>query len=241
MEKVTFTPNVPQQVALRFPDGKLVEGRFGDQVLFTLVDGRAMYLDTAVAAKINQLGIQKGERFHICKRWSGKKGDQMQWDVYQLEGSAASQPIPADKSGLPESDIEREVRAEVMARLATQQVEKQARASAGTPAPATTAATQPPHCNGNGTKPNGGLPNSNGNATHNTAKPPYSTAGPSVPPTKVGYDLALRRLLRTTIAALKDAGEQWSDSARQDLISTLMIQAARDGAVSWAPLTREEN
>jgi hypothetical protein len=41
--------------------------------------------------------------------------------------------------------------------------------------------------------------------------------------------------------ALKDAGEQWSDAARQDLVSTLMIQAARDGAVSWVPLTREVN
>src|ERR1017187_8733975 len=35
MEKVTFTPNVPQQVALRFPDGKLTEGRFGDQMFYT--------------------------------------------------------------------------------------------------------------------------------------------------------------------------------------------------------------
>jgi hypothetical protein len=57
----------------------------------------------------------------------------------------------------------------------------------------------------------------------------------------VGYDVALRRILRTTLAALKDAGEQWSDAARQDLVSTLMIQAARDGAVSWAPLAREVN
>jgi hypothetical protein len=39
----------------------------------------------------------------------------------------------------------------------------------------------------------------------------------------VAYDVALRRILRTTIAALKDAGEQWSDAARQDLVSTLMI------------------
>ena len=58
MEKLTFTPNIPVQVALRFPDGKLVEGRFGDQVFYTTTDGKAMYLDTVVAAKINQLGIQ---------------------------------------------------------------------------------------------------------------------------------------------------------------------------------------
>ena len=70
---------------------------------------------------------------------------------------------------------------------------------------------------------------------------PYAAAGIPAPPVKVGYDVALRRILRTTLAALKDAGEQWSDAARQDLVSTLMIQAARDGAVSWAPLAREVN
>jgi hypothetical protein len=70
---------------------------------------------------------------------------------------------------------------------------------------------------------------------------PYAAAGIPAPPVKVGYDVALRRILRTTLVALKDAGDQWSDAARQDLVSTLMIQAARDGAVSWAPLTREVN
>ena len=111
-------------------------------------------------------------------------------------------------------------------------------ASVAAPAPAATAVTQPPCNNGNGSTngTNGHAPNgSDGDLK------PYAAAGIPAPPVKVGYDVALRRILRTTLVALKDAGDQWSDAARQDLVSTLMIQAARDGAVSWAPLTREVN
>jgi len=73
---------------------------------------------------------------------------------------------------------------------------------------------------------------------------PLGTDPDTVPVTlalQIGYDVALRRILRVAIAELKTGGEQWSDNARQDLVSTLMIQAARDGAVSWAPLAREVN
>jgi hypothetical protein len=102
------------------------------------------------------------------------------------------------------------------------------------PAPATAASQPPSYNNGNGSKPvngNGAIPN----GAH-----PYEAAGNPAPPIKVGYDVALRRILRVAIAELKAAGEQWSDSARQDLVSTLFIQATRDGAVTWLPLTREE-
>jgi hypothetical protein len=102
------------------------------------------------------------------------------------------------------------------------------------PVPVTAASQPPSYNNGNGNKPvsgNGALPD---------GIRPYAAAGVPTPPIKVGYDVALRRILRTTIAELKTAGEQWSDAARQDLVSTLMIQAARDGVITWLPLTREE-
>ena len=35
--KVTFESNVPVELALHWPDGKIVAGRFGDQVIGTLV------------------------------------------------------------------------------------------------------------------------------------------------------------------------------------------------------------
>jgi hypothetical protein len=248
MEKVTFTPNVPQQVALRFPDGKLTEGRFGDQMFYTTSTGKAMYLGLDVAQKLNLLGVQKNEPFWICKRWSGTKGDPVQWDLRRLQ---PGEQIPATATGIDPTAIEadiarqRQLQQPASPRPASPQIPQpvypgvgRPGASVTPPAPAATALTQPSSNNGNGSTngSNGHAPNGN-----NGEQKPYAAAGIPAPPVKVGYDVALRRILRTTLAALKDAGEQWSDAARQDLVSTLMIQAARDGAVSWAPLAREVN
>ena len=55
MEKVTFKPNVPQQVALKYAQGRMISGRWGEQMLYTLTDERQMYVSMEVAAKINLL------------------------------------------------------------------------------------------------------------------------------------------------------------------------------------------
>lgn len=236
MEKLTLIPNVPQQIALKFPDGKLVEGRYGDQVMFSLTNGQVMYLDTDVAAKINLLELHKNEPFMICKRWTGKKGDQIQWDMFRLEGNSA-----AVVTGIPPTVLESQIAAPqpIPPMAAAPMVGRGvfvngSGAGAGTPAPATAAFQPPSYNNGNDNKP------VNGNGAPPNAARPYETAGIPAPPVKVGYDVALRRILRVAIAELKAAGEQWSDVARQDLVSTLMIQAARDGVITWLPLTREE-
>jgi hypothetical protein len=235
MEKLTLTPNVPQQIALKFPDGKLVEGRYGDQVMFSLTNGQVMYLDTDIAAKINLLELRKNEPFCICKRWTGKKGDAPQLDIWRPDAASVA-------TGLPPSVIDAELatqRQQIPPLPAAPTVGRVFPANgsgAGVPPPApATAVSQPPsYNNGNGNKP------VNGNGAPPNAARPHEAAGIPAPPVKVGYDVALRRILRVTIAELKTAGEQWSDSARQDLVSTLMIQAARDGVITWLPLTREE-
>src|ERR1019366_45111 len=114
LEKLSFNPNVPIQVALKFPEGKIVEGRFGDQVYFTLAQppNTCMYLDMGAAQKVNVLSPQKGQPFNICKRWTGKKGDAIQWDVWPSEeqrhavSQPAPSPTPAELTGIPETDIE---------------------------------------------------------------------------------------------------------------------------------------
>jgi hypothetical protein len=201
-----------------------------------------MYLGLDVAQKLNLLGLQKNEPFWICKRWSGTKGDPMQWDLWRLQ---PGEQIPATPTGIDPTTLEADMaRQRQLQQPAPPQMQPvypgvgRAGASVAAPAPAATAITQQPYNNGNGSTngTNGHAPNGN-----NGDPKPYAAAGIPTPPVKVGYDVALRRILRTTLAALKDAGEQWSDAARQDLVSTLMIQAARDGAVSWAPLAREVN
>jgi hypothetical protein len=81
-EKVTFVPNEPVTVTLRYPAGKIVPGRFGEQVMWGLSDGRVMFLDLDVAQKVNLLEPQAGESINICKRWNGQKGQPVRWDVW---------------------------------------------------------------------------------------------------------------------------------------------------------------
>ena len=66
-EKVQFQTNVPIDVALKYNDGKEVTGQYGDQVLYTLTDGRVMYVPPIVKKKIDELGIGRGELFTITK------------------------------------------------------------------------------------------------------------------------------------------------------------------------------
>src|SRR5260370_9740150 len=66
-EKVQFQTNVPIEVELKYNDGKEVSGQYGDQVLYTLTDGRVMYVPPIVKKKIDELGIGRGELFTITK------------------------------------------------------------------------------------------------------------------------------------------------------------------------------
>ena len=40
-EIIRFQPNVPVEIALKYSTGKRVQGRYGEQYFFSLVDGRA--------------------------------------------------------------------------------------------------------------------------------------------------------------------------------------------------------
>jgi hypothetical protein len=66
-DKVQFQTNVPVEVALKYNDGKEVNGQYGDQVLYTLTDGRVMYVPPIVKRKIDELGIGRGELFTLTK------------------------------------------------------------------------------------------------------------------------------------------------------------------------------
>ena len=62
---VHFKPNEPQTLALQEPRAEA----FGDyEITYTLVDGRLLKVSKAVAAKINELDLQPGETFGMCKQ-----------------------------------------------------------------------------------------------------------------------------------------------------------------------------
>jgi hypothetical protein len=66
-EILRFNVNIPAEVALRYGEGKRVQGRYGEQVMYTLVDDRVMYVPVCVGDRIGKLQIRPGQPFEICK------------------------------------------------------------------------------------------------------------------------------------------------------------------------------
>lgn len=97
-QTLRFETNVPQPVALAFDDGIPVEGRYGDQVMYTLEDERVMYVPPIVQEQIRRLRIQRGDPFQVVKR-EKKVGNRrsIEWAVERLETRepAPSMPVKA--------------------------------------------------------------------------------------------------------------------------------------------------
>ena len=95
-----FNTNTPVEIALRCDDGKRVDGRYGEQVMYTLEDDRVMYVPPIVAKQIHELGIKALEVFEICKaelRDENKRW--IEWHVKRLE-----QPRhPASSANVPDT------------------------------------------------------------------------------------------------------------------------------------------
>jgi len=211
VEKIKFQTNVPVECALKFAEGKLCDSQFGDpQYMFTTVDDRVFFVAEKVAQKIHGLRLQPREPFDITKAevdW-GNGRKGIEWQVAKV-GFA-----PGEMTGTTPPAIGEQPNGTFV-------VPVQPGAGAVTPAPVT-AITQAPSTNSsNGSKPNGA--NSNGNA---------------VPaPLKIPLNVAVAEAVRIVVQALKESGEQWSDAARQDLVSTVLIAAQREGWI--APWQRE--
>jgi len=81
-----FNTNTPVELALRWNDGKRVEGRYGEQIMYTLDDDRVMYVPPVVAKQINELGIKAREVFEICKAELREENKRwIEWRVKRLE------------------------------------------------------------------------------------------------------------------------------------------------------------
>jgi hypothetical protein len=85
-EVVDFPLNVPVTVALKYGQGKIVSSQYGERFMFSLVDGRVMFLDPEVAGQIASLGINVRENFTITKQSDGRKDPPIAWLVAPLAG-----------------------------------------------------------------------------------------------------------------------------------------------------------
>jgi len=79
---VEFSPNVPVQVALAYGAGKIIDTRIGQRVMFTLVDGRVMFLDLQAAQRINEIQPKPRQPFYVVKNQQSKRGSPVEWRAW---------------------------------------------------------------------------------------------------------------------------------------------------------------
>jgi hypothetical protein len=214
---VQFLSNVPVEVALKWTDGKIVQGMYGERVMFTLTDGRKMFVDGDVAARVHMLEPVPGEPIIICKQRPHGRGASTIWKVYR-EGDNAQ---PRTAAG--ESALERDLRNSLNVQARPQVTSRPPAPNISDPAPRPPAppppVTQAPAANGNGHK-------------------------PAAVPVKATYGAAMTEFLllagRATREVEKILGAE-GGSVRFDsrdvcaLATTLVIQAAREGFLVYKP------
>lgn len=90
MASLKLQTNVPETIALEFADGLPVESQFGgDQVMFSLTDGRKWYASPFVAQKVAAAGIAAKQPFTICKREVSQGNRRTVEYQIQIEAAAA--------------------------------------------------------------------------------------------------------------------------------------------------------
>ena len=73
-EVVDFPPDAPVTVALKYNQGRLIAGQYGERMMFPTTDNRVLFLDPETAGKIDAAGINVRESFTITRKWDGVKG-----------------------------------------------------------------------------------------------------------------------------------------------------------------------
>lgn len=95
-EVVRFETNIPQVITLKYDDGKDVAGRYGDEVFYTLADGKGVYVPPIVRDKLTQAGVRRGTPVQITKK-EVKTGNRrsIQWEVERVGAGAQPSKVEA--------------------------------------------------------------------------------------------------------------------------------------------------
>ncbi len=84
--EIHFAPNTPVTVALKYNQGRRIQGQYGDRMMFTTPDDRVFFLSPEVAGKIEEAGVNVREPFTITQRWDGGKDSPRTWEVARIAG-----------------------------------------------------------------------------------------------------------------------------------------------------------
>ena len=150
MKILRFQPNVPLEVSLESPQGIVVQGRYGDRMMFNLTGGQVMYVPPIVASKIACEGIEPGERFELCKA-QVKTGQRrsIEWSVRRFDPEEVRVEEKSEIPDAPETQLESDLRASVELANATNSkalpVPENAQATSAPPNGHVSGATAPAH------------------------------------------------------------------------------------------------
>src|ERR1039457_2116812 len=103
-EVVKFQINTPVEVTLQTEAGERVEGRYGEQVMYSLLDHRVMYVPPYVERRFQELAIGAGEPILLCKQ-QVKEGNRnrTEWSVKRAPHHAPTNGIAAVDSAVPDT------------------------------------------------------------------------------------------------------------------------------------------
>jgi len=216
MRQIHIAPNSPLYVALVDPEGQYdFELRTGR---YQTTTGDILHLPRPAVILLNALEPQPGEEIQITKHWSGKPGDSPQWTVC-LSTRSENARAEAEKDS---QDLVPALRASIEAAEAK-------KTPVAAPMPIRGPRKQP--------KPAEQQPrlfDRRGTGTDGPAAAPM----PFIPPAPRPYrphvepipaNIAVREIL--AFIAADPNTQNWSDQARQDLASTIIIAAYKAGQV----------
>ena len=103
-EVVEFPTNTPVTVALKYPHAKTVSSQHGERFMFSLADGRVMFLAPEVGGKIETLGINVRENFTITRKWDEQKS-LTTWEVARLAGEQPNGTLVLPSGGENENKV----------------------------------------------------------------------------------------------------------------------------------------
>jgi hypothetical protein len=170
-----------------------VEGRYGNRMMFSLVDGRVMYVPPIVATKIEAEGIAPGERFELCKaQIKNGHGRSVEWALRRLDPEEQLVDVARDAPA-PEPQLEHDLRVSV--EMANAKKTSSELPEPPRPAPAPTIPTQG---NGNGT----------GENTVSASPVPVTTQNGQPQPRSL---TKLEQALKTAISAAYNAEKYGSE------------------------------
>jgi hypothetical protein len=200
-----FEFNKPETVELQTTQTLDVLGNFGAQRLYGLLDGRRMYCDLKLDAAIRQLAPRPGESFTICKHKDPQDARVNVWTVWltaESERRRAAEEVPQIAAQFAEP-MPANVREMKISAVPVHQIAALAPTGTDGPTP------QP--------KPNTG--------------PQLAPASSKPRSNVIPFNVAFRETVEFVTKELKAAGEQWSDQAKQDMVSTVLIAASKSGLV----------